>query len=70
MNNISTSSSPNASNPLERIVTSRRNLIKVSASSVGGLTLSAALGGCSALVERDIQESGAWKANAVNFNAL
>lgn len=49
---------------LESILTTRRNLIKVSGTAAGSFTVAASLAGCGALVSREIQESGDWEANA------
>lgn len=49
---------------LESMLTTRRNLIKVSGTAAGSFTVAASLAGCGALVNREIQESGDWEANA------
>jgi len=58
------SSKINLSNSISSMMTSRRQLIKVSAAAAGSFSLGLALTGCATQTSRDVSEQGAWAANA------
>jgi len=49
---------------INEIVTSRRQLLKASATAVGGLSVGLILPGCNSFRANEIDSSGAWQANA------